>query len=179
MIDQLLEDYNQLRDAEDVKDMPRLEKAVLLVTRATFAAEADVEAEVSKLSTWTGWLRRQSGVGRTSPENGGVPQSAGLLLSAEWCAPNAESKHLRQDGKGGWLLYHYREFATEADARVALRESGGEGQLHICLRERAAVLGEGTDSDLAYDIYWGGKGSNTRRLCSRFAGFAQHAQEGE
>ena len=179
MINQLLEDYERLRASEAARDLPRLEKAILLVTHSVFAAEGDVEAEVSQLNAWPGWLRRQSGIWRTPPEKAGAAQTAGLPLSGEWCNPDTESRHLRQDGKGGWLLYHYREFPTEADARRALKEAGGTGQVYACLRERSSVLAENQDDNLAYCIYWGGEDGNIRRLFARFAGFKPGAQEEE
>lgn len=176
MIDLLLEDYQRLKVADDAKDLPPLEKAVLLVTRTTLAAEEDVEVVVSGLNAWTGWLRRQSSIERTSPERNGVGQTAGLPLSGEWNGPDAQSKHLRQNGEGGWLLYHYREFTDKAEAERARAEADGKGEVHACLKERTAVLAQDQPGNLAYDIYWGGNDGNIRRLFARFAGFEPEEQ---
>lgn len=180
MINLLLEDYQRLGAADDASDLPRLEKAVLLVTRTALAAGEEVESLVLGSNAWTGWLRRQSSVERTSLErNGGTKKAAGLALSGEWSGPDAQSKHLRQDGRGGWLVYHYREFESEADAERARAQADGTGEVNACLRERVAVLAEDQPGNLAYFIYWGGKDGDIRRLFARFAGFEQCEQDEE
>ena len=173
MIDRLLEDYKQLQKQ---MELPPLEAVSVLVERQVLASD-NVEAAVSILVKTQGWLRRQSQVYRTPNES--AESVAGLPLSGEWLVAESQSKHLRQDGKGGWLLYHYRQFKTPDESENAKKE-GGNGVVHDCLAEKITLLAADSGSKLAYRVYWGGEDGNIRRLFGRFAGFEPDArQKGE
>jgi hypothetical protein len=171
MIAQLLEGYAELRSQGE---LPELEPRSVLVEREPLT-EADIAAVVVSLEASEGWLRRQSAVYRTSPGRKGQPLAVGLPLAGEWKLSATESKHLRPNGRGGWVIYHYREFMTLHEAENA-RKAGDMGQVHACLRERTSLLAE-DGGKLAYYVYWGGDGAKIRRLFACFAGFEIAAGE--
>jgi hypothetical protein len=173
MIEELHKDYQGLQAQ---LGLPPLERMYVLVERQTLTI-ADVEAEVARLETSQGWLRRQSNVRRTPSGQKAAAQDYGLPLSGEWRLSENESKHLRQDGKGGWLLYRYRQFASQDEAEQARRKGGDVGTVHVCLAEKTVLLSADEGGKLAYHVYWGGDGANIRRLFARFLGFEPDAQQ--
>ena len=176
MIEGLLDNYEELREQ---LELPPLDRAYVLVERQALTPDY-IEEKVAGLEAAEGaqgWLRRQSQVYRSLPSEKTAAPNAGLPLSGEWRLSDTESKHLRQDGKGGWLLYRYRQFDTLAEAENANKECGGKGQVHACLQERTTLLAADGGSNLAYHIYWGGEGANIRRLFARFSGFEAAAQQ--
>lgn len=178
MIKELLAGYEELREQGQLA-LPALKRVFVLVEHQALTA-ANVETEVPKLEAAQGWLRRQSHAYRTKPGQTTEAQDAGMPLSGEWVLSDTESKHLRQDGKGGWLLYRYRQFEALDEVQEAKKQGGGRGEIHDCLAEKTALLASDRGGNLAYHVYWGGEGANIRRLFARFSGFEPAPQqEGE
>jgi hypothetical protein len=139
-----------------------------MVERNKLTGADEVEKEIAKLQQSHGWLRRQSDVFRTRPGEDYSTRAAGLPLSGEWLVEGRHSKHLRQDGGGGWVLYRYCEFTTVEEANSAGRP---DAQIHSCLCEDTTLLAADGGGKLAYRVYWGGDDGKIKRLFARFAGF--------
>jgi len=90
---------------------------------------------------WSGWLRRESWVGRTCPESGKTDpgrEAAGAPLDGEWVSPDgATSARLLHLG-GSWRLIEIEEGVDEP-----------------VLREETTLVAAGGGPALRYAVYWG------------------------
>jgi hypothetical protein len=171
VINQLSRDYARLISQDGLEGLPQLQQRFVLVERSELTEAEEVEKEVAKLQQSHGWLRRQSDVYRTPPGEDYSTPAAGLPLRGEWLVKGGDSTHLRQDGGGGWVLYRYREFEMEENAKREGEKSAPGSQIHSCLCEDTVLLAADGGGKLAYRVYWGGDGGKIKRLFARFAGF--------
>jgi hypothetical protein len=177
MIDEIHRAYRALKTERPIITVPELEPISVVVRRETIQANALPEI-LGRYAERQGWVRLQSALYRTSARAAATPPD-GLPLAAGLCLSDSESAHLRQDDKGGWTLYRYRDFSTLAEAESAC--AVGSNAWH-CLRQRTTVLtgdipaGAAGSDELGYYVYWGADGAHIRRLFTRFDGFRVHHQ---
>lgn len=148
-----------------------LKPCCLVVKSTTFPAadgQQTLKQAIHDFKPVQGWLCIQSNV-LFFHESKKFVLPEGVLLNGEAVNENGESLHIREDGKGGWLLTSFREVDPEEEEECCR-----------CMVEDFAFLGTSHAKDpkdypqITYRRYWNyDEDFGCRQFSARFTGFQQ------
>jgi hypothetical protein len=129
----LLENYQAVRAAMPQAKLPTLETATysLKLESKTLDSLAEVYAEMDHLAPVAGWIGYQSGNQHFNKQPLAIKTDYGVLLNAEMTNGHGASLHVRNNGRGGWIVthYHYKagsEYLADRVEHIASHDALGK-----------------------------------------------------